>query len=159
MSDIVDRNTRSRMMAGIKSTNTRPEMIIRRGLHHLGFRFRLHSKKLPGKPDLVLPKYGAVIQVQGCFWHGHDCQLFKWPSTRKDFWQKKILGNIERDIRTNNKLRELGWRILSIWECSLKGKDRLPVEDVLTRSASWLRSDAQTGCISGKRTNDTRVTR
>ena len=93
MADVVDRKTRSRMMSGIRGKNTRPELLIRKGLHARGFRFRLHDKRLPGKPDLVLPKYSAVIFVHGCFWHGHDCHLFKWPQSRREFWRKKITRN------------------------------------------------------------------
>jgi DNA mismatch endonuclease, patch repair protein len=98
MADIVPKAKRSEMMAGIRGKNTRPEMLVRRALHAHGYRFRLHRKDLPGKPDIVLPKYRAVIFVHGCFWHGHDCHLFKWPKTREDFWIQKIKNNQERDI-------------------------------------------------------------
>ncbi len=138
------------MMAGIRGKNTNPEMVIRRGLHCLGYRFRLHDKRLPGKPDLVFPMYHAVIQVQGCFWHGHDCHLFKWPSTRQDFWKAKITGNRERDTRNLAARRELGWRTLNIWECALKASTRLPIDEVLTIASCWLKSDACEGNITGK---------
>lgn len=138
------------MMAGIRGKNTKPELIIRRGLHSLGYRFRLHDKRLPGKPDLVFPMYHAVIQVQGCFWHGHDCHLFKWPSTRQDFWKAKITGNRERDARNLAALGEFGWRTLNIWECALKGSTRLPVDEVLTDASRWLKSVANAGNITGK---------
>ena len=97
LTDIVDEQTRSRMMAGIRSRNTRPELIVRKGLHARGFRYRLHARGLVGRPDMVFRKYGAVIFVHGCFWHGHDCSLFRLPGTRSDFWQKKIGRNRERD--------------------------------------------------------------
>ena len=97
MTDVVDSKTRSRMMSNIRDRNTKPEIKIRQALHAKGFRYRLHDKKLPGKPDLVFPKYKAVIQINGCFWHGHSCPLFKWPLTRVEFWQNKIGGNIKRD--------------------------------------------------------------
>lgn len=136
----MDKETRSRMMAGIRGKNTKPEMMIRQGLHRLGFRFRLHSSKVPGKPDLILSRYGAVVFVHGCFWHGHDCHLFKMPSTRREFWETKIGRNIERDHEVRLALRKLGWRQLIIWECSLKGKQRLPLEIVIQRTAEWIKS-------------------
>jgi DNA mismatch endonuclease, patch repair protein len=147
--DVVDKATRSRMMAGIRGKDTKPELVIRRGLHGLGFRFRLHDKRLPGKPDLVLPKYRAVIQVQGCFWHGHDCVLFKWPSTRQDFWKQKITGNQARDQHNLAALEKLGWRSLTIWECCLKGPGRLPLDKILAWTANWLRLNAGSDEIRG----------
>lgn len=138
------------MMAGIRGKNTKPELIIRRGLHRLGYRFRLHDKRLPGKPDLAFPKYRAVIQVQGCFWHGHDCHLFKWPSTRQDFWKAKITGNRERDARNLQALEEIGWRVLMIWECALKTPTRLPIEEVLTEASLWLKEGAGSRNITGR---------
>ena len=149
MPDVVDKATRSRMMEGIGAKNTRPELVIRRGLHHLGFRFLLHDKRLPGKPDLVLPKYRAVIQVQGCFWHGHECALFKWPSTRQDFWRRKITGNRERDQRNLLALTDLGWRCLTIHEGARKGRGRLPLDGVLRWTADWLRLGAASTDIGG----------
>ena len=110
MADVVSAEVRSRMMAGIRGKNTKPEMIIRRGLHARGFRYLLHDKRLPGKPDLVLPKHRAVIFVNGCFWHGHDCPLFKWPKTRKGFWRTKIARNRENDESAVIALRRSGWR-------------------------------------------------
>ena len=136
--DIVPSETRSRMMSGIRGKNTKPELIIRKALHRKGFRFRLYDKTLPGKPDIVLPKYHAVIQIQGCFWHGHDCHLFKWPSSRPEFWKDKIEGNRERDIRNQEALLNLGWRIFTLWECALKGKTRLPFDQVVSLIESWL---------------------
>ncbi|MBK8973912.1 MAG: DNA mismatch endonuclease Vsr [Hahellaceae bacterium] len=122
MSDIVDQNTRSRMMANIKAKNTKPEVAIRSALHRKGYRFRTHRKDLPGRPDIVLPKHCAVVFVNGCFWHGHSCSLFKWPKTRVCFWQQKILSNKERDRRNINKLREIGWRVCTVWECSTRNQ-------------------------------------
>jgi DNA mismatch endonuclease (patch repair protein) len=141
MADIVSREKRSSMMSGIKSKNTKPEILVRSGLHRLGFRFRLHDKKLPGKPDLVLPKHSAVIFVHGCFWHGHSCYLFKLPETRKEFWQSKIEGNQKRDAATFKQLQSERWRICTIWECSLRGKGKLPADEVLSRCARWLESE------------------
>ena len=150
MPDVIDSATRSRMMAGIKGKNTKPELIIRHGLHRLGHRFRLHDKRLPGKPDLVFPKYKAVIQVQGCFWHGHDCHLFRWSSTRRDFWKKKITGNRERDASNLVALSELGWRILTVWECVLKGPGRLPIEDTFSEISDWLINKEESRNITGR---------
>lgn len=117
MTDVVDAATRSRMMSGIRSKDTKPEMIVRRALHKAGFRYRLHDKKLPGKPDIVLPKYRTVIFVHGCFWHGHGCKDFKWPKSREQWWREKIEGNVARDKAVTTKLGHLGWRISTIWEC------------------------------------------
>lgn len=148
-SDIVDVATRSRMMAGIRGKNTRPEMIVRQGLHAAGFRFRLHDRKLAGAPDLVLPRYRTAVFVNGCFWHGHDCPLFRWPKTRQDFWRTKITGNVERDGRNTEKLRQANWRILTIWECALKGPVRIGAENVVRTAAEWLKSNDNTGTIRG----------
>ena len=139
--DIVSPAKRSRMMSGIRGKNTKPELLIRSELHKAGFRFRLHRKDLPGCPDLVFPRHRAVLFVHGCFWHRHDCHLFKWPSTRPEFWLKKIEGNVERDRRQYAELRNEGWRIATIWECALKGRTRLPCPEVVQTCAIWLNSD------------------
>ncbi|WP_235858812.1 very short patch repair endonuclease [Tritonibacter mobilis] len=125
-------------MAAIRGSDTKPEMIVRRGLHARGFRFRLHSKDLPGKPDLVLPKYRAVVLVNGCFWHGHCCPLFKWPASRAEFWRDKIRANIERDFRNRNLLEAKGWRVAVVWECALKGKGKMAAVDVIDSLSQWL---------------------
>ena len=142
MADIVAAEVRSRMMSGIRSKNTKPEMILRQGLHAAGFRFRLHDKTMPGKPDIVFPRYGAVIMAQGCFWHGHDCHLFKLPSTRPEFWRAKIHRNRQNDARTRSALAEAGWRQAEIWECALKGRTRLSHDEVIGTCGQWLQSDA-----------------
>lgn len=139
MADVVSPEVRSRMMSGIRGKNTKPELTLRKGLHRLGFRFRLHDRRLPGKPDLVFPKYKAVVFAHGCFWHGHDCHLFKWPATRGDFWREKIERNRAVDKRSEQALAETGWRYAIVWECALKGRARLPVNDVLARCSEWLR--------------------
>jgi len=128
-------------MSGIRGKDTRPELIIRSALHRLGFRYRLHDRKLPGSPDLVFPRYNAVIQIHGCFWHGHDCHLFKSPSTRTSFWQQKIIGNRQRDQASIKALKRTDWRVLVIWECALKGKYRLPLEEVINNTVEWLHSE------------------
>jgi len=140
------------MMAGIGPANTKPEMIIRRGLHGLGWRYRLHARDLPGRPDLVFPSRKAVILVQGCFWHGHACHLFRWPGTREEFWRTKISGNIARDRRVREQLLALGWRVLEVWECTLKGKERRPVDTVLAQCVAFLRSDVPFASIGEDRT-------
>ena len=141
MADIVTPEVRSRMMAGIRGKNTKPELTLRRGLHAAGFRFRLHDRTLPGKPDIVFPRYRAVLFAHGCFWHGHDCHLFKWPSSRPDFWRAKIQRNREVDTLALAALQAAGWRQGIVWECALKGKARLPIEIVLSECAAWLKSD------------------
>ena len=108
-------------MSRIRNKNTRPELAVRKFLHAAGFRYRLHDKNLPGKPDIVLPKYRTVIFVHGCFWHGHrDCRYFVVPKTRTDWWLNKINSNIEKDADAAATLRDMGWRVLEIWECGLK---------------------------------------
>ena len=140
------------MMAGIKGKDTKPELVIRSALHRKGFRFRLHRSDLPGKPDLVFPKHRAVILVHGCFWHGHDCHLFKWPKTREDFWREKIASNMERDRKQLSALSDAGWRVATIWECALKGRSRLPVEKVADSCAVWLESCEGKMGLSGDET-------
>ena len=137
------------MMAGIRGANTKPEMALRQGLHAIGFRFRLHDRKLPGKPDLVLARYRAVIFANGCFWHGHDCHLFKMPSSRVEFWSAKIARNREVDLLVARQLEAAGWRIATVWECALKGRTRLPLEAVIVRLAEWLRSNDRLLLIRG----------
>lgn len=140
MADVVSPEKRSKMMSGIRAFDTKPELLIRRGLHAEGFRFRLHSKTLPGKPDLVFPKYHAAIFVNGCFWHRHECSLFKMPSTRPDFWAAKLARNVQRDAMVAEELSCLGWRCLVIWECALRGKGKLGNEQTLKDAKQWLLS-------------------
>ena len=149
MADIVSPKVRSRMMAGIRSKNTKPELIIRKGLHRKGFRFRLHDKGLLGKPDLVLPRYQAVVFVNGCFWHGHDCHLFRVPATRTDFWKQKISKNKENDKIATASLSDDGWRIATVWECALKGKGKIKEDDVIEMLSSWLKSEECTISVRG----------
>lgn len=138
MVDIVDKATRSRMMSGIRGKDTRPELLIRKHLHARGFRYRLHDAKLPGKPDIVLPRYRAAILVHGCFWHGHDCHLFKWPSNNESFWRDKITKNRQVDQRVIHELNESGWRVLIVWECALKGKQRDTIDKITDCIVDWL---------------------
>lgn len=123
-------------MSRIRSKDTKPEMIVRRGLHAAGYRFRLHSKELPGKPDLVLPKFGAVIFVHGCFWHGHEnCRYFRIPKSRQEFWEGKICGNQQRDKQVIEELLCAGWRVLVVWECATRS---IFVENLVGTVACWL---------------------
>ncbi|MCW4455774.1 very short patch repair endonuclease [Flavobacterium sp. MXW15] len=123
MIDVVDRATRSRMMSGIRGKNTKPELIVRSFLHRAGLRFRLHAK-LPGKPDLVLPKHRTVVFVHGCFWHRHEgCRFSTTPANNAAFWQEKFADNVRRDARVKQQLRELGWRVLVIWSCQLNERE------------------------------------
>lgn len=121
MADIVSPEVRSRMMSRIRSRDTKPELMVRRYLHGLGFRYRLSSRRLPGKPDLTLTKYSAAILVHGCFWHGHKgCRYATVPATRTEFWQSKFDANRERDRKAKSELLEQGWRVAIVWECALK---------------------------------------
>lgn len=137
------------MMSGIRGKDTKPELVIRKKLHALGFRYKLHDKKLPGKPDLVFPKYNAVIFVNGCFWHGHNCHLFKWPTSREEFWRNKITRTKEKDKENIEVLLKDGWRVLQIWECAIKGKTRLAIDDIIEITVSWLRSSQNQLDIEG----------
>lgn len=137
------------MMSGIRGKDTKPELVIRKALFARGFRYRLHDKQLPGKPDIVFPKYNAVVFAHGCFWHGHQCHLFKWPSTRPDFWQDKIYRNIEIDKQSNKQLKEKGWRIFVVWECALKGKKKRKLEYITNKLESWLKGTSRSGTITG----------
>lgn len=123
------------MMRGIRSSNTQPELQVRKALHARGFRYRLNSKELPGRPDIVLPKWKAVIFVHGCFWHAHQgCRYFRIPATRTEFWEQKLTANVARDARQIEQLRAAGWRVLVVWECALKNKNAT----VLERAAAFV---------------------
>jgi DNA mismatch endonuclease (patch repair protein) len=141
MVDRIDSASRSRTMAAIRSKNTRPEKWVRSALHQQGFRFRLHNKKLPGSPDLVLRKHHAVIFINGCFWHQHDgCDASHLPKTRQAFWAQKFARNVARDQKVLYQLKVLGWRSAIVWECGLKRKTRA---DILQHLVAWLRSGAE----------------
>ena len=134
MADVHSKETRSYNMSRIKGKDTKPEMLVRRFLHANGFRYRLHVKDLPGKPDIVLPKYKTVIQVHGCFWHGHNkCKYYVVPKTKTDWWLAKINGNKANDTKANKALRNLGWNVIEIWTCNLK-------KDLLSQSLNNLLS-------------------
>jgi DNA mismatch endonuclease, patch repair protein len=127
------------MMSGIRGQDTSPERLIRQELHRRGFRFRLHYKGLPGRPDIVLPKHRVVIQVHGCFWHRHNCHLFKWPATQSQRWRDKLEANVVRDAANLRAYETMGWRTLIVWECALKGKMRLSLEEVGKLAERWIR--------------------
>lgn len=139
MADIVDRKTRSRMMSGIRGKDTRPEMKLRKALFAKGFRYRVNDRRLPGRPDLVFPRYRAVVMVHGCFWHHHEnCRFATVPATRTEFWMAKFEANRKRDQYVLDELARAGWRCAVVWECSLKGKQaEIAVEAV----SGWLESE------------------
>ena len=149
MPDVVDRATRSRMMSGIRSTNTKPEIILRKALHRMGFRYTLHAKNVPGKPDMAFPSRKAAVFVNGCFWHGHDCRFFKQPQTRPEFWSAKIERNRVRDEVVREQLTSAGWRQLTVWECAIRGAGSDAPSKVATKIAEWLRSKSAVAEIRG----------
>ena len=122
MADNHTAESRSRNMSHIRSTNTKPEEMVRKYLFSKGFRYRKNDRRLPGCPDIVLPKYNTIIFVNGCFWHKHDCPRFVWPSTNVEYWVPKITANVERDHKNYKTLRSMGWNVIVVWECELKKK-------------------------------------
>ena len=139
MPDIVDRQTRSRMMAGIRGSNTKPELSLRRALHARGLRYRLHDRRLSGTPDVVFPRFQAVCFVHGCFWHRHaGCRYTTTPATRPAFWQAKFDANVTRDQRNRRELLAAGWRVAIVWECALREQGATTVAHALDR---WLQED------------------
>jgi DNA mismatch endonuclease, patch repair protein len=149
MTDVVDAATRSRMMAGIRGRDTGIELQVRRALFALGWRYRLHARTLPGRPDLVFPKRQAVIFVHGCFWHGHDCALFRMPATRPQFWRAKIGDNQRRDALCAERLLAARWRVMTVWECALRGRSDRQFLQVIARVDRWLRGSRRLGEIRG----------
>lgn len=141
---------RRRNMSAIRGKNTKPEMLLRRALHAAGFRYRLHVKTLPGAPDLVFPSRRAVIFVNGCFWHGHDCPLFKLPASNRSFWQEKIRRNRDVDQRALYNLKADGWRTLTVWECAIRGGGRLHLPSLVELIGDWLGNGSEGREIRGK---------
>lgn len=138
MVDTVDRITRSRMMAGIRGKDTKPELLLRRALHGMGLRYRLHVSGLPGRPDIVLPKHHAVVQIQGCFWHRHvGCAFTTTPASNILFWTTKFSETVKRDRRNLEALRELGWKVAVVWECSIRKEGG---EGIALKLSTWLAS-------------------
>lgn len=149
--DVLTPEQRRLNMSRIKGKNTRPELLLRRGLHAKGLRFRIHVSDLPGKPDLVFAKYRAALLVNGCFWHGHNCQLFKIPATNSDAWAEKIAANHARDLKAVASLKLRNWRVLTVWECCLRGTGRLPLSEVIDYCASFVAGDEFTADLSGRK--------
>ena len=142
--DVLTPDQRRLVMSRIKGKDTKPELLIRYGLHRRGLRYKLHGADIPGKPDMVFPKYRTVVFVHGCFWHGHGCSLFKWPKARAAFWKTKISRNMERDREVRVALKTAEWRSIVVWECALKGKYRRALPDVLSDTEAFIRH----GCES-----------
>jgi DNA mismatch endonuclease (patch repair protein) len=143
MADTVNKETRSRMMSSVRAKNTKLELEMRRRLFAMGFRYRLHEKDLPGTPDMLFPKYQAVTFVHGCFWHYHGCHLSSIPGTRRSWWKKKLEDNARRDSETVSELRNLGWRVLIIWECGFrrpKTNRAQALDTIAERAADFLKS-------------------
>ncbi len=160
--DFVDSKTRSRMMSAVRAKDTQPELAIRRRLFARGFRYRLHGDDLPGTPDIVLPKYSAVIFVNGCFWHRHGCPHSQLPATRTEWWRHKLEGNKRRDQETVRELKSRGWRVLTVWECSFRtaGAEQERVLDrIADRAAKFLRSGRSRLEIPGNRRRGNRTGR
>lgn len=149
MPDVVSAETRSRFMAGVKNANTTPELQVRQMLYRAGFRYRVHERRLPGTPDIWLPRWKAVIEVNGCFWHGHMCHLFKWPRSNEEFWKVKISSNQQRDLLHQKELTALGIKRLIIWECALKGKKKHDKNRLIEVIAWWIRECNYNGNICG----------
>lgn len=148
MTDVVDAATRSRMMSGIGGKNTKPELLVRKALFAAGFRFRLHRKDLPGRPDVVIPGRRVVVFVHGCFWHAHQgCRYAKIPATRREFWEAKLAANVERDRRVREALLSAGWRVLVVWECATRSSGVLErLSELLTH---WIEGAELNGDLSG----------
>lgn len=138
MVDVLTPEQRRLNMSRIRSKDTKPEMLIRRGLHARGLRYRLNDRTLPGRPDLVFPKYHTAVFIHGCFWHAHGCALSKLPATRQDFWRTKLTANAVRDCKSVDALKAVGWRVLVIWECALRGPLRQRESVVLERAAKFI---------------------
>ena len=149
MADVHSKEIRSYNMSRIRGKNTKPEILIRKSLFSKGFRYNLHSKNLPGKPDIVLPKYKTVIFVHGCFWHGHEgCQYYVIPKTRTEFWLNKINTNIQNDMKNLISLRNMGWNVITIWECETKKKNNIKVliDQIEKELYNNLMSNKNTSC-------------
>jgi len=148
--DIVDAATRSRMMSGIRGRDTKPEVALRKALFARGLRYRVNVRGMPGRPDLVFARWRAAVFVHGCFWHGHDCPLFRLPGTRTQFWSEKIAANRQRDARALQALADAKWRICVVWECALRGTGRSGLNSVAERVASWLYGEESALTIKGR---------
>lgn len=137
--DIVSKDKRSAMMRAVRSKDTAPELLVRKGLHARGLRYRVHCKHLPGRPDLVFPKWHAAVFIHGCFWHGHGCRYSRPPDTNKSFWAEKIAANVERDRANRAALEARGWRVFEIWTCRLRGAGKAGLPALLDSVARAIR--------------------
>jgi DNA mismatch endonuclease (patch repair protein) len=153
MADSLTPAERSNMMARIKGKDTRPELVVRHILHAAGFRYRLHAKGLPGRPDIVLRSRKTLVFVNGCFWHGHDCHGTRLPKSNRRFWNAKIRANMDRDVRNLAECRRLGWRVLVVWECALQGKGRWSEERLTSEMSAWIGLDAKRASVRQIRGN------
>ena len=147
--DTVDRQTRSRIMASVGQKNTGAELLLRKALHKNGLRYCLHDRSLPGSPDLVFPRFGAVVFVHGCYWHSHGCYRSTVPKSHNDFWTDKFRTNRARDDRNVRFLLEEGWRVFTVWECALTGKTAKPFDTVARSVRKWLESSRKRGEVAG----------
>jgi DNA mismatch endonuclease (patch repair protein) len=147
--DVLTPDQRRRNMSLIRGKDTKPELLLRRGLHAAGLRFRLHAANLPGRPDIIFPRHRAIVLVHGCFWHDHRCPLCKAPTTRPEFWIKKIAGNRARDGRNALALKRAGWRLLTVWECSLRGPARRQLTEVISECAIFIRGTSCEAHLTG----------
>lgn len=138
--DILSPERRSALMSRIRGKDTKIELAVRHGLHALGFRYRLGGAGLPGRPDIVLPKFKTVVFVHGCFWHGHDCYLYRLPKTRTEFWEAKIDANRQRDIRQVEQLQQIGWNLETVWECELRNRSTEERAEVIMRLGERIRA-------------------
>lgn len=150
MVDRLTREQRSFNMSRVRGKNTKPELVVRRALHAMGYRFRLHRRDLPGSPDIVLPKHRTAVLVHGCFFHGHGCDLFRWPAQNEAFWREKIGGNMARDAKALEALRSSGWRTLVVWECAVKGRGKLSDEELAEGLRAFLEGGSSDE-IAGRR--------
>jgi DNA mismatch endonuclease, patch repair protein len=148
--DTVDSQTRSKIMGRVGQKNTGAEMMLRRALHHKGLRYRLHDRFLPGSPDIVFPRFHAVLFVHGCYWHSHGCYRSTVPKSRVEFWVNKFQANRSRDETSRRLLISEGWRVLTVWECALRGKLSLPTGHIANDIKNWLESDSMSAEIDGR---------
>jgi DNA mismatch endonuclease (patch repair protein) len=147
--DTVDRQTRSKIMASVGQKDTGAELLLRRALHKIGLRYRLHDRSLPGSPDVIFSRFHAVVFVHGCYWHSHGCYRSTVPKSRHEFWAEKFEANRSRDERNVRLLHDSGWRVLTVWECALRGKNALPPHKVAGEVRAWLRGTDRQGQVSG----------
>lgn len=150
MADVLTPDQRRLNMSRIRGKDTRTEMVVRKGLHARGLRFRLHRRDLPGCPDLVFPGRKAVVFVHGCFWHGHECPMFKVPATNREFWAAKAERNRANDCAAQDCLLRLGWRVMVVWECALRGRGRVSAEEVMDEVVRWLDGGGPVGSLAGR---------